>query len=285
MLRPMSPPSYRASHRIPPRAGVGLKPEHAADIFESARGVAFFEVHAENYMGDGGAPHALLSQIRDRFPLSLHGVGLSIGGAKPLCREHLGRLQRLVALYKPGLFSEHLAWSSHGDVYLNDLLPLPYNETTLARVAVACRPGAEGARRAHAAGEPLDLRRLRGIDDERDGVPLRGRGAHRLRRCCSTSTTCTSPPQTTASDPFEYLECFPLGGGRRDSSRRPRRGARRRRRPAPDQFARRPGRRYGLGPLRARDRTRRPGADAHRMGQRCSRLSPRLPRKPRAPTP
>jgi hypothetical protein len=114
--------------------GVGLKGEHAADIFDNARGVAFFEVHAENYMGDGGAPHALLAKIRERFPLSLHGVGLSIGGAKPLDRAHLARLQRLVALYRPGLFSEHLAWSTHDDVYLNDLLPLPYNETTLARV-------------------------------------------------------------------------------------------------------------------------------------------------------
>jgi uncharacterized protein (UPF0276 family) len=130
----MSPPTYRAPLRIPPRAGVGLKSEHASDILANARGVAFFEVHAENYMGDGGPPHALLSQIRDRFPLSLHGVGLSIGGAKPLEREHLARLQRLVALYRPGLFSEHLAWSSHGEVYLNDLLPLPYNETTLSRV-------------------------------------------------------------------------------------------------------------------------------------------------------
>ncbi len=134
MLRPMSPPNYRASHRVPPRAGVGLKPEHAADIFENARGVAFFEARAETYMGDGSAPNALLSQIRERFPLSLHGVGLSIGGAKPLDREHLSRLQRLVALYRPGLFSEHLAWSTHDGVQPNDLPPLPYNETTLARV-------------------------------------------------------------------------------------------------------------------------------------------------------
>ena len=135
MLRPMSPPTYRASHRIPPRAGVGLKSEHLADISENARSVAFFEVRAETYMGDGGAPHAALAQIRDRFPLSLHGVGLSIGGAKPLCREHLSRLQQLVALYRPGLFSEHLAWSGHRGSGLNDLPPLPYNETTLARVA------------------------------------------------------------------------------------------------------------------------------------------------------
>jgi uncharacterized protein len=135
MLRPMSIPSYRAPFRIPPRAGVGLKSEHAADIAQNARGVAFFEVHAENYMGDGGAPHALLSAIRDRFPLSIHGVGLSIGGMQPLDRQHLARLQQLVARYRPGLFSEHLAWSSHYEVYLNDLLPVSYDETTLSRVA------------------------------------------------------------------------------------------------------------------------------------------------------
>ena len=134
MLRPMSPPTYRASHRIPPRAGVGLKSEHLADISENTRGVAFFEVHAESYLADG-APHPALAEIRDRFPLSLHGVGLSIGGAKSLCREHLSRLQRLVALYRPGLFSEHLAWSGHDGARRNGLQPLAYNETTLARVA------------------------------------------------------------------------------------------------------------------------------------------------------
>jgi uncharacterized protein (UPF0276 family) len=134
MLRPMTIPSYRAPFRIPPRAGVGLKPEHAADIAQNARGVAFFEVHAENYKGDGGPPHALLTSIRDRFPLSLHGVGLSIGGMQPLDREHLARLQQLVVRYRPGLFSEHLAWSSHNEVFLNDLLPVSYDEPTLARV-------------------------------------------------------------------------------------------------------------------------------------------------------
>jgi uncharacterized protein (UPF0276 family) len=136
MLRPMSIPTYRAPLRVPPRAGVGLKPEHTEQITTNARGVAFFEVHAENYMGEGGAPHLMLSAIRDRHPLSLHGVGLSIGGAKPLCREHLSRLQRLVALYRPGLFSEHLAWSSHDEIFLNDLLPVSYDEKTLARVAL-----------------------------------------------------------------------------------------------------------------------------------------------------
>ncbi len=125
MLRPMSPPNYRA-HRVPPRAGVALQPAHAADIFENARGVAFFEVRAEAGADDGaGAAHALLAKIRELFPLALHGAGLSIGGTKPLDRQHLCRLQSLVALYRPGLFSAHLP--RHAEA-------LPYNETTLARV-------------------------------------------------------------------------------------------------------------------------------------------------------
>jgi uncharacterized protein (UPF0276 family) len=134
MLRPMSRPNYATLSRIPPDAGVALKPEHASEILAGGHSLAFFEVHAENYMSDGGAPHALLSAVRNRFPLSIHGVGLSIGGADPLDRAHLHRLQHLVALYRPGLFSEHLAWSSHGESYLNDLLPLPYTEATLERV-------------------------------------------------------------------------------------------------------------------------------------------------------
>ncbi|HWT29912.1 MAG TPA: DUF692 domain-containing protein [Propylenella sp.] len=136
MLLPMSLPTYRAGPAIPPRGGIGLKAEHFADISRNALGVAFFEIHAENYMGEGGPPHAMLSAIRDRFPLSVHGVGLSIGGAAPINRQHLARLQRLVALYRPGLFSEHLAWSSHNDAFLNDLLPLPYNDKTLERVVM-----------------------------------------------------------------------------------------------------------------------------------------------------
>jgi uncharacterized protein (UPF0276 family) len=114
--------------------GTGLKHEHAADIFARKRRVDFFEIHAENYMGAGGPPHHLLRRIREDYPLSIHGVGLSIGGTDPLDREHLRRLSDLVWTYCPALFSEHLAWSSHGGVFLNDLLPLPYNEATLAHV-------------------------------------------------------------------------------------------------------------------------------------------------------
>jgi uncharacterized protein (UPF0276 family) len=112
-------------------AGTGLKPEHAPDIFESARAVDFFEIHAENYMGAGGPPHHLLRRIASDYVLSVHGVGLSIGGTGPLDRDHLARLKKLIGAYRPAMFSEHLAWSSHDGVYLNDLLPLPYNTQTL----------------------------------------------------------------------------------------------------------------------------------------------------------
>jgi uncharacterized protein (UPF0276 family) len=114
---------------------VGFKPEHFAAIEAEAPDLAFFEVHAENYMGDGGVPHRQLGRLREDYALSIHGVGLSIGGAGPLDAEHLGRLKALCDRYAPDSFSEHLAWSSHGAAYLNDLLPLPYTDETLRLVA------------------------------------------------------------------------------------------------------------------------------------------------------
>jgi len=127
-------PSPCARDRIPPRGGVGLKAEHYRTIIETLPAIGFFEVHAENYMGAGGPPHRYLSAIRERYKLSLHGVGLSIGADRPLDEDHLQRLKQLIERYKPGLFSEHLAWSSHDTGFLNDLLPLPYTAETLARV-------------------------------------------------------------------------------------------------------------------------------------------------------
>lgn len=115
--------------------GVGFKPEHAPEVFGSDHGLGFFEVHAENYMGDGGPPHRMLAELRARTPLSIHGVALSIGGAAPLNREHLARLKHLIDRYQPALFSEHLAWSTHEGVFLNDLLPVPYDAETLVRVS------------------------------------------------------------------------------------------------------------------------------------------------------
>jgi len=114
--------------------GVGLKPEHFRDVLEMRPDIGFFEVHAENYMVDGGPFHHFLGRIREHYPLSLHGVGLSIGAEGPLDEAHLDRLAALIKRYQPASFSEHLAWSSHGGVFLNDLLPVPYDRATLDRV-------------------------------------------------------------------------------------------------------------------------------------------------------
>ena len=119
---------------LPARSGLGLKPEHFRTILDTTPDLGFFEIHAENYMVDGGPFHHHLSQIRSRYPLSIHGVGLSIGGESPLDEAHLDRLAALLQRYEPQSFSEHLAWSSHGDVFLNDLLPVPYCAETLMRI-------------------------------------------------------------------------------------------------------------------------------------------------------
>lgn len=119
---------------VPLRAGVGLKSQHYRSIIETRPDMGFFEVHAENYMGDGGPPHRYLTAIRELYPISLHGVGLSIGADKPLDPQHLSHLKELLSRYEPGLFSEHLAWSTHDTSFLNDLLPVPYTAETLARV-------------------------------------------------------------------------------------------------------------------------------------------------------
>ena len=116
---------------LPAQAGLGFKPQHFDAIRETRPDLGFFEIHAENYMGAGGAPHAMLAALRADYALSFHGVGLSIGGAGPLDADHLRRLRVLCDRYEPDSFSEHLAWASHGEAYLNDLLPLPYTPETL----------------------------------------------------------------------------------------------------------------------------------------------------------
>lgn len=121
--------------RLPDAPGVGYKPQHYASILEDPGSVGWLEIHAENYMGEGGRPLAQLRLLAERFPVSVHGVGLSIGGEGRLDPEHLARLKRLVGWLRPASFSEHLAWSTHESAFLNDLLPLPYTPATLTRVA------------------------------------------------------------------------------------------------------------------------------------------------------
>src|SRR5689334_12271706 len=105
---PVSPPAVSV---LPARAGLGLKPEHYRDIEAGRPDVGFFEVHAETYMGAGGPPHRHLAAIAEHYSLSLHGVGLSLGGEGDLDAAHLKRLRHLVERYRPASFSEHLAWS------------------------------------------------------------------------------------------------------------------------------------------------------------------------------
>lgn len=119
---------------LPKAGGVGLKPEHFRTILDTRPAIGFFEVHAENYMVAGGPFHDSLERIRADYPLSIHSVGLSIGGVGPLDAAHLERLAVLLARYQPASFSEHLAWSSHNGIFFNDLLPVPYEPAALARV-------------------------------------------------------------------------------------------------------------------------------------------------------
>ena len=122
--------------RLPPqtRCGIGLRAAHIAEVIATHPDIAWVEVHAENYMGGGRAVREL-EAVRNDYPVSLHGVGLSLGGAGRLDARHMGRLRDLVNRIEPVLVSEHLAWSAHGGTYLNGLLPLPYTEEALAAVA------------------------------------------------------------------------------------------------------------------------------------------------------
>jgi len=123
------------THRsLPNRPGVGYKPQHFADILADPGPVGWLEIHAENYMGGGGRPLAQLRHLAERFAISVHGVGLSIGGQGALDADHLHRLRHLCDWLQPASFSEHLAWSTHDGTFLNDLLPLPYTPATLAQV-------------------------------------------------------------------------------------------------------------------------------------------------------
>jgi len=124
-----------AAARIPARAGIGLRPPHYRDVLESRPNVAWLEVHSENYFGEGGAPLYYLERVRGHYPVSLHGVGLSLGSTDPLNLAHLASLKALIERFEPGLVSDHLSWSSVGGRYFNDLLPLPYTEESLTHVA------------------------------------------------------------------------------------------------------------------------------------------------------
>lgn len=134
-MAPAALPSGRLQGPIPATAGVGLKPAHYRDVLEGAEPGLWFEVHPENYMGEGGPPHRYLEAIRRDHALSLHSVGGSLGSADGLCPAHLSHLKALVDRYQPDLVSDHLSWSGIGEGFIHDLLPLPLNSESLQRFA------------------------------------------------------------------------------------------------------------------------------------------------------
>lgn len=116
---------------LPKNAGISLKPQHYDELLDEKYSTGWLEIHPENYMGRGGAPHAYLRKIREKYNLSMHGVGMSIGSSSGLDSKHLSRLKELVDHYQPDQISEHLSWSHWNSIFLNDLLPLPYTEESL----------------------------------------------------------------------------------------------------------------------------------------------------------
>jgi uncharacterized protein (UPF0276 family) len=120
---------------VPVSAGIGLRTQHHADIVTHRPNVGWLEVHSENYFADGGPALEHLERARALYPLSLHGVGLSLGSADALHEEHLRRLKRLADRMEPSLVSEHLSWGSVDGTFLNDLLPLPYTHEALTHMA------------------------------------------------------------------------------------------------------------------------------------------------------
>lgn len=194
---------------LPRRAGLGLKHEHFMDVLETSPDIGFFEVHAENYMVAGGPFHHYLGLIREQYPLSLHGVGLSIGGDGPLDRAHLARLAALIERYQPHSFSEHLAWSSHGPVFLNDLLPLAYDSATLQRVCEHVDQVQSTLKRPMLLENPSTyLQFQRSTQDETDFISeiIRRTGCGLLLDVNNVYVSCINHQR----DPLAYIDALPL---------------------------------------------------------------------------
>jgi len=127
-------PGFQLEPALATQAGIGLRAPHYRALLEQRPALGFVEVHSENFFGAGGQPHYFLAKARELYPLSLHGVGLSLGSVDALDERHLAQLQRLVERYQPAFVSEHLCWCSFGGRYANELLPLPYTEEALTHV-------------------------------------------------------------------------------------------------------------------------------------------------------
>jgi uncharacterized protein len=194
---------------LPGRSGLGLKPAHFRDILESRPDLGFFEIHAENYLVAGGPFHHFLGEIGRRYPLSIHGVGLSIGGEGRLDAAHLDRLAALLDRYQPAAFSEHLAWSSHGGAFLNDLLPLPYDRATVDRVCDHIDVVQEKLQRRMLLENPatyVEFAASTLSETEFIGEVVQRTGCGLLLDVNNVYVSCTNHRR----DPYAYIDALPL---------------------------------------------------------------------------
>ena len=128
-------PSGDSCGSLPVRAGIGLRDRHQRQVLDELPATGWLEVHSENFFGPGGEPLRILEALRRHYPVSLHGVGMSLGSGDELSERHLDKLKTLVERIEPAAISEHLCWSSVDGRFLNDLLPLPYSEEALTIVS------------------------------------------------------------------------------------------------------------------------------------------------------
>jgi uncharacterized protein (UPF0276 family) len=191
------------------RAGVGLRLPHLVEVVATRPAAGWFEIHPENFLAN---PHAaeLLMQIAERYPISVHSVGVSIGSADGIDREHLLRVRRLVDLIDPVLVSGHLAWSTHAGEYLNDLLPLPYDEETLRIVARHVDEVQDGLGRPYLVENPSSYVGIAGstMDEAEFLAALARRTGCRL--LCDVSNVHLSG-HNLGYDPYAYLDRMPAG--------------------------------------------------------------------------
>ena len=209
----------------PDRAGVGLKSEHYRTILETRPDVGWFEVHPENYMLEGGPPLRYLEAIRADYPLSLHGVGMSLGSCEPPPRDHLDRLGTLVERFEPFVVSEHLSWSRIGERFLADLLPVPMTREALDVMADNVIRAQDHLGRRILIENPSTYSPLRARGDPGARVPRRTRPAHRLRAPARSQQPLRVREQPRLRSP-RLARRVRAGGGGGDPPRRSRRGRR-----------------------------------------------------------
>jgi len=191
----------------PGRVGIGLRGPHVAEILASSPRIGWLEVHTENYLGGGPATRAL-GALRERYPISLHGVGLSLGSVEGLDRLHLARVSELARRLEPTLVSEHLSWSSAGGVYFNHLLPLPYTDESLALVCAHVDQAQEALGRPLLVENPSSYLRFRHSpipEPEFLGELTRRTGCRLLCDVNNVFVTC----HNRGGDPDAYLAALP----------------------------------------------------------------------------